>query len=81
MSHAGDVVAVVARALVDDPEAVKVTETEHRGVTVIELFVAPDDLGRVIGRLGRTASALRTLVAVTADHHDQDAMLEIREPN
>jgi uncharacterized protein len=80
VSQARDVVEVIARALVDDPEAVKVTEAEHRGVAVIELFVAPDDLGRVIGRLGRTASALRSLVEVTAEYHDFDATLEIREP-
>ena len=80
MSQARDVVEVVARALVDEPDAVEVTETEHRGVQVIELFVAPGDLGRVIGRMGRTASALRTLVGVTADYHDFDATLEIREP-
>ena len=80
MSQARDVVEVVARALVDEPDAVEVTESEHRGVQVIELFVAPGDLGRVIGRMGRTASALRTLVGVTADYHDFDATLEIREP-
>jgi uncharacterized protein len=80
VSQARDVVEVVARALVDEPDAVEVTETEHRGVQVIELFVAPGDLGRVIGRMGRTASALRTLVGVTADYHDFDATLEIREP-
>jgi uncharacterized protein len=81
VSEARDVVEVIARALVDDPEAVRVTEAEHRGVAVIELFVAPDDLGRVIGRQGRTASALRTLVGVTAEYHDFDATLEIREPS
>ena len=80
MSQARDVVEVVARALVDEPEAVEVTETDHRGVAVVELFVAPGDLGRVIGRMGRTASALRTLVEVTAEYHDFDATLEIREP-
>jgi predicted RNA-binding protein YlqC (UPF0109 family) len=80
VSQARDVVDVVARALVDDPEAVEVTETEHRGVTVVELFVAPGDLGRVIGRMGRTASALRTLVEIAAEYHDFDATLEIREP-
>jgi hypothetical protein len=80
VSQARDVVEVVARALVDEPEAVEVTETDHRGVAVVELFVAPGDLGRVIGRMGRTASALRTLVEVTAEYHDFDATLEIREP-
>lgn len=80
MSQARDLVEVIARALVDVPEAVKVTETDHRGVSVIELFVDPGDVGRVIGRQGRTVSALRTLVEVTADYHDHDAMLEVREP-
>jgi len=80
VSEARDVVEVIAKALVDDPEAVKVTENEQRGVAVVELFVAPDDLGRVIGRQGRTASALRSLVGLTAEWHDFDATLEIREP-
>lgn len=80
MSQARDVVEIVARALVDEPDLVEVTETEHQGVSVVELFVAPGDLGRVIGRMGRTASALRTLVAVAAEYHDFDATLEIREP-
>jgi predicted RNA-binding protein YlqC (UPF0109 family) len=81
VSQARDVIEVVARALVDEPDAVEVTETDHRGVAVVELFVAPGDLGRVIGRMGRTASALRTLVGITADYHDFDATLEIREPS
>ncbi len=81
MTQARDVVEVIAHALVDDPDAVRVEETEQRGVSVIELFVAPDDLGRVIGRQGRTASALRTLAAATAEHHGYKAMLEIREPD
>jgi predicted RNA-binding protein YlqC (UPF0109 family) len=80
VSEVRDVIEVIARALVDDPDAVKVTETEQRGVAVVELFVAPDDLGRVIGRQGRTASALRTLVGLTGEWHDFDATLEIREP-
>jgi len=80
VSQARDVVEVIARALVDVPDAVQVTEADHRGVAVIELFVDPGDLGRVIGRQGRTVSALRTLVDVTAEFHDFDAMLEVREP-
>ncbi len=81
MSTAREVVEVIARALVDDPDAVRVTESDQRGTAVIELFVAPEDLGRVIGRQGRTASALRTLVAAAAEHAGVKAMLEIREPN
>ncbi len=80
MSQARDVVEVIARALVDLPDAVRVTENDHRGVSVIELFVDPEDIGRVIGRQGRTVSALRTLVEVTAEFHDFDATLEVREP-
>lgn len=80
MSEVRDVIEVIAKALVDDPEAVEVTENEQRGVAVVELFVAPEDLGRVIGRQGRTASALRTLVGLTGEWHDFDATLEIREP-
>jgi predicted RNA-binding protein YlqC (UPF0109 family) len=81
VTQARDVVEVIAHALVDDPDAVRVEETDQRGVAVIELFVAPDDLGRIIGRQGRTASALRTLVSATAEHHGHKAMLEIREPD
>ena len=74
------VVEIAARALVDAPDAVHVTETTHRGTTVVELEVAAPDLGKVIGRQGRTAEALRTLVAATAHHHGGKATLEIREP-
>jgi predicted RNA-binding protein YlqC (UPF0109 family) len=74
-------VEVAARALVDQPGAVQVTETTHRGVTVVELSVAPGDVGKVIGRQGRTAEALRTLVAATAQHYGVKATLEIRDPD
>ena len=63
MSRCRDVVEVVARALADRPDAVRVTERQHKGQTLVELFMAPGDLGRVIGRQGRTAAAMRTLVA------------------
>ncbi len=79
MSHARDVVEVVARALADEPEEVKVVETAQQGMTLLELFVSPADLGRVIGRQGRTAAALRTLVGVTAERNGQRVTLEIRE--
>jgi predicted RNA-binding protein YlqC (UPF0109 family) len=80
VSEAREVVAFLARALVDDPDAVRVTEAEQRGTTVIELFVAPDDLGKVIGRQGRTAAALRTLAAAAGDRQGRKVALEIREP-
>ena len=74
-----DVVEVVARALVDHPEDVRVTEQERRGMTVLELNTAPGDMGKIIGRQGRTAAALRTLVAVTAERHGKRAQLDIRD--
>jgi hypothetical protein len=73
------VVEVVVRALVDHPEAVKVSESERRGVAVLELTTAPGDMGKIIGRQGRTAAALRTLVAVTAEKHGRRAQLDIRD--
>ena len=56
----------VAKALADQPDAVQGRESERRGMTVYELNVAPGDLGRVIGRQGRTAQALRTVVGALA---------------
>ena len=74
-----DIVEVVARALVDHPESVRVSEHERRGMTVLELSTAPGDLGKIIGRQGRTAAALRTLVSVTAERHGKRAQLDIRD--
>jgi uncharacterized protein len=79
MSHARDVADVVARALADHPDKVRVTEGEHRGEAIIEVFVAPDDLGRLIGRQGRTATAIRTLVAATADRDGHRVNVEFRD--
>jgi uncharacterized protein len=73
------VVEVVARALVDQPNAVKVTEAQRRGMTIVELTTAPGDMGKIIGRQGRTAAALRTLVAVTAEKLGTRAQLDIRD--
>jgi uncharacterized protein len=73
------VLEVVVRALVDRPDLVRVTETERRGMTVLELRTAPDDMGKIIGRQGRTAAALRTLIAVTAEKHGTRAQLDIKD--
>ncbi len=73
------VIEVVVRALVDHPGDVTVTETERRGMTVLELKTAPGDMGKIIGRQGRTAAALRTLLAVTAEKHGRRAQLDIRD--
>jgi predicted RNA-binding protein YlqC (UPF0109 family) len=74
-----EVVEVVAKALVDHPDAVKVSESERRGMTIVELSTAPGDMGKIIGRQGRTAAALRTLVALTAEKHGKRAQLDIRD--
>ena len=79
MSRARDVVEVVAKALAGKPEAVAVTERAGRGQTLIELVMAPGDMGRVIGRQGRTAAALRTLVNVVAELDGGKAALEFRD--
>ena len=73
------VVEVVVKTLVDHPEAVKVTESVRRGMTVVELQTAPGDMGKIIGRQGRTAAAIRTLVALTAERHGVRAQLDIRD--
>jgi predicted RNA-binding protein YlqC (UPF0109 family) len=72
-------VEVVARALADEPDAVRVGQSERRGMTVIELQVAPGDLGRVIGRNGRTAAAVRMLLAAAAEGEGKRATLDIRD--
>ena len=58
-----DLVTMIAKALVDEPEAVVVTELEGEQTRVYELRVAKDDMGKVIGKQGRTAKAIRTVVS------------------
>lgn len=67
MSRARDVVEVVARALAARPNDVVVEEFERRGGTIVELTMAPGELGRIIGRQGRTAAAVRTLAAAAGE--------------
>ena len=74
-----DLVEYVAKALVDEPEQVNVTEVEGERVTVIELRVAQTDLGKVIGTQGRTARALRTILNANATKLHKRAVLEIVE--
>jgi predicted RNA-binding protein YlqC (UPF0109 family) len=73
------VVEVLAKALTDRPDDVRVTESQHRQVTIIELFVSPQDIAKVIGRQGRTAAALRTLAATAGEREGKQVTLEIRE--
>ena len=74
-----EIVEYLARRLVDDPDAVRVEELERDGDTVLQLYVAPDDVGKVIGRQGRIARALRTVVRASAVREDRRVLLEIME--
>jgi uncharacterized protein len=67
VSRAAAVVEAVAKALADRPDSVRVTEHEARGQLFVELTMAPGDMGRVIGRQGRTAQAVRTLASLAAE--------------
>lgn len=67
MSRSRDVVQVIARALVDRPELLEVTESERRDGLHVEVRAADGDLGKMIGRQGRTASAVRALARIAAD--------------
>jgi len=69
----------IAKALVDDMENVHVTEVEGEQVTVLELRVAPHDIGKVIGKQGRTARAIRTILNANATKLKKRAVLEIIE--
>jgi predicted RNA-binding protein YlqC (UPF0109 family) len=73
------VVEVLAKALTDRPEAVRVVESQHQQMTLIELFVSPQDIAKVIGRQGRTAAALRTLASSAGEREGKQVTVEIRE--
>jgi hypothetical protein len=72
-----ELVAFIATALVDDRDAVRVTEVTRDDTTVFELRVARDDLGKVIGKQGRTARAIRSLLATAAARRNRKVRLEI----
>ena len=76
-----ELVQYLAKALVNDPAAVAVTESEREDTAVFELRVAKEDLGRVIGRQGRTAKSIRTLLNAAAAKTNRKVMLEIVEEN
>jgi uncharacterized protein len=79
VSGSAELVEFLARRLVDDPDSVRVEEVERDGDTVIELYVAKDDVGKVIGRQGRLARALRTVVRASAARRSGRTLLEIVE--
>jgi predicted RNA-binding protein YlqC (UPF0109 family) len=72
-----ELIEYIARSIASNPEAVKVTQTEEEGQVVLRLEVAPEDKGKVIGRQGRVAQAMRVLLRVAAVKDGTRAMLEI----
>jgi predicted RNA-binding protein YlqC (UPF0109 family) len=72
-----DLIEYMAKALVDDPDQVQVEEIEGTSATIYELSVAPDDMGRVIGKQGRVANAMRTLLRAAAARQGRRVTLEI----
>ena len=74
-----ELLAYLARQLVDEPSAVSVKEEEREGAIVLMLTVAKDDVGKVIGRKGRIARALRAIVRASGAHSHRRVLLEIVE--
>ena len=72
-----DLVEIIAKSLVDHPEQIAVTETEEDGIIKIDLTVAPEDMGKVIGKQGRIAKAIRTVVKARATKDGTRVQVEI----
>jgi len=72
-----NLIEFIAKSLVDDPSQVDVSEIEGETSVILELRVAPEDMGRVIGKNGRTANAMRSLLRVVAAREGKRATLEI----
>lgn len=72
-----ELLTYIAKHLVDNPDAVSVTETEQEGETILELHVASEDMGKVIGRQGRIAREIRTIVRSMAQRSNQKVSVEI----
>ncbi len=73
----GELVKVIAKALVDNPDEVFVSEIEGRQSLIVELKVAPEDMGKVIGKQGRIAKAIRTVVKAAATKENKRVVVEI----
>ena len=73
-----ELVEVMAKALVEHPEEVSVTETEKNGEIIVELKVAPSDMGKVIGKQGRIAKAIRSVVKAAASKEENKVTVEIQ---
>ena len=74
-----ELIEFIAKALVDHPEQVRVSEVEGEKTSVIELSVAKDDMGKVIGKQGRTASAIRVILGAASANLGKRSVLEIIE--
>jgi predicted RNA-binding protein YlqC (UPF0109 family) len=74
-----ELVEFLARALVEDPDSVQVEEVEEDGDLVLEVTVGPDDLGRLIGRGGRVANAIRTIAKAASAQSDRRILVEFIE--
>lgn len=74
-----ELVKIIAQALVDHPEQVTVTESETEEGITLELKVAPDDMGKVIGKQGRIAKSIRTVVKAAASREDKKVNVEIAQ--
>ncbi len=74
-----ELIEFIAKSLVDNPNAVKVSEVEGEKTSVIELSVAKEDLGKVIGKQGRTARAIRTILSAASTKVKKRSVLEIIE--
>ena len=72
-----ELLEIIAKHLVDNPDAVSVKESNNDGSVLLELKVAPEDMGKVIGKQGRIARAIRTVVKAAAIHGDKRVMVEI----
>jgi predicted RNA-binding protein YlqC (UPF0109 family) len=79
MDDLKELIEFIAKALVDDPDAVEVEAVEGEKTVILELTVGDGDLGKVIGKDGRTARALRTLLAASSAKQEKRAVLEILE--
>ena len=75
-----ELVKFIAKSIVDDPSQVEVTQSQRGQYITLKLRVAPEDMGRVIGRGGRVANAIRTLLRVPAAQIGKKASLDIVEP-
>ena len=72
-----ELLEVIAKNLVEKPEEIRVTRTENERTVILELKVAPEDMGKVIGKQGRIAKAIRTVVKAASSHENKKIVVEI----